>query len=555
MTAAEGVRASYDAAGHMRELTVARPRCWEHVPSCSHRFLYDWDEQGQLARARRWDYPAGSVPPLGAGAPPAWDLRYAYSGGRRVVTSVKGQDGAERHTLAVFSTLRIQRAEYLAGAKDYAVTPQNEVRFVGGMARVFVDAERKLPLARQDGVPVHVLLALGDHLGSTAFVIDKDSGEVVERTTYQPFGAVEADFRPARWGAFREAYKFTGKEEDIEVGLTYFGARYYQAHLGQWMSADPLTIHGPGGDLNPYAYVGGQVMTSVDPLGLMLVKPPSAGPEKGSSRDHAEDMANRQPGEGSDSADIPEWVPTLLSDEPGAFRVHLNRIIRKVGRAFMNAGKDLGLGLLTHSPGITSFLIQVTGVLDPLKTPDSEKDATYYAAMGGLMVLGGELGAGPGRGAPAAEAPAAGGWRNFLPQAEARTAALRERFPHSNAVNVMQARGGPVHLYRAVSDAELADVAANGFRPGEGTMETKLFAKTPQHGGGFARLLHRLSGQSSTLLRVRIPTSVARQLEYFPVDGVTAVGVPPDVLPLFNEAAMIEEMTYIPSVRVPGMDP
>jgi RHS repeat-associated protein len=96
---------------------------------------------------------------------------------------------------------------------------------------------------------------------------------MVERATYQAFGAIESDYRPTRWGGFREDYKFTGKEEDIEVGLTYFGARYYQAHLGRWASADPLTIHALGSDLNPYAYVNGRVMSHVDPFGLEPVPP------------------------------------------------------------------------------------------------------------------------------------------------------------------------------------------------------------------------------------------------------------------------------------------
>ena len=90
----------------------------------------------------------------------------------------------------------------------------------------------------------------------------------MERATFQSHGAIESDYRPSRWGNAREAYKFTGKEEDIEVGATYFGARYYQAHLGRFMSADPLRIHGLGADLNPYAYVGGRVMSHVDPFGL-----------------------------------------------------------------------------------------------------------------------------------------------------------------------------------------------------------------------------------------------------------------------------------------------
>jgi RHS repeat-associated protein len=81
-------------------------------------------------------------------------------------------------------------------------------------------------------------------------------------------GGVESDYRPARWGSFREDFKFTGKEEDVEIGLIYFGARYYHPKLGRFASADPLTIHAAASDLNPYAYVHGRVMSSVDPLGL-----------------------------------------------------------------------------------------------------------------------------------------------------------------------------------------------------------------------------------------------------------------------------------------------
>ncbi len=63
--------------------------------------------------------------------------------------------------------------------------------------------------------------------------------------------------------------RFTGKEEDVEVGLTYFGARYYAAALGRWISPDPLAVHAPGeADLNLYAYVHGRVLAAVDPDGL-----------------------------------------------------------------------------------------------------------------------------------------------------------------------------------------------------------------------------------------------------------------------------------------------
>jgi len=62
---------------------------------------------------------------------------------------------------------------------------------------------------------------------------------------------------------------FTGKEEDIEVGLVYFGKRFYSPYLGRWVSPDPLAVHVPGAaDLNLYAYVRGQALRAIDPVGL-----------------------------------------------------------------------------------------------------------------------------------------------------------------------------------------------------------------------------------------------------------------------------------------------
>lgn len=62
---------------------------------------------------------------------------------------------------------------------------------------------------------------------------------------------------------------FTGKEDDLEVGLTYFGKRYLIPALGTWASPDPLAVHVPGdADLNLYAYVHGRLLSATDPVGL-----------------------------------------------------------------------------------------------------------------------------------------------------------------------------------------------------------------------------------------------------------------------------------------------
>ena len=115
----------------------------------------------------------------------------------------------------------------------------------------------------------HVLLELKDHLGSTTIAIDQATSELVESSTYLGYGGADSDYRPVAWGSFREDYRFTGKEEDVEVGLDYFGKRYYAPLLGRWVSADPLAIHSPGNaDLNVYAYVHGRLLSASDPFGL-----------------------------------------------------------------------------------------------------------------------------------------------------------------------------------------------------------------------------------------------------------------------------------------------
>jgi RHS repeat-associated protein len=137
----------------------------------------------------------------------------------------------------------------------------------------------ELPVGPMPGGQAHVFFELGDHLGSTSVVLDQATGELVERSTFQAYGGAESDYRPSRWAGFREDYRFTGKEEDVEVGLQYFGKRWLNPLLRRWVSFDPLTLHGLGADANGYAYVSGAVLKNVDPLGLAddEANPPTVG--------------------------------------------------------------------------------------------------------------------------------------------------------------------------------------------------------------------------------------------------------------------------------------
>ncbi len=99
-----------------------------------------------------------------------------------------------------------------------------------------------------------------DHLGSTNLITDS-SGDSVETTKYLPFGDI-------RSGGSSNKFYFTGKEEDAETGLYYYGARYYSPEVRRWVQADPQIpdIYNPQG-LNRYSYTLNNPLVYIDPTG------------------------------------------------------------------------------------------------------------------------------------------------------------------------------------------------------------------------------------------------------------------------------------------------
>ena len=94
-----------------------------------------------------------------------------------------------------------------------------------------------------------------DQIGSTRIVTD-DAGNIVYATAHDPYGGVQQTWV----NAFNPELKFSGKEQDTESGLYYFGSRYYDPTLYRFLSPDPV-IQPALGTANPqlwnlYAYCG-----------------------------------------------------------------------------------------------------------------------------------------------------------------------------------------------------------------------------------------------------------------------------------------------------------
>jgi RHS repeat-associated protein len=268
-----GLTAAYDDAGNLTSLAATRSGpCLPSGAECSQRFAYDWDEVGRLVHARRWDLAStGSAADPVPLRPTSAELVYAYdaSDQRTLKTAVGAQGGADSQTVYVFGSLELRQTTWNGSAYDYLRNSSTEVGYLDAhgarLARLhYALASEPNPV----GASLHVLLELPDHLGSTSLLVDRGTSELVEATSYLPTGAAESDYRPERWNSFREDYEFTGKEEDVEVGLQYFGKRYLSGALGRWASADPLAVHGLGADINVYAYVHGCLLRAVDPVGL-----------------------------------------------------------------------------------------------------------------------------------------------------------------------------------------------------------------------------------------------------------------------------------------------
>jgi len=280
------LEAKYDAAGNMIAMSLLRDGgCLGG--DCNQKFVYEWDEVGRLVRARRWDGDHSGVNAAATGTLAA-DLRHYYDASdQRVIKEAVDGAGETSYTLYVFASMELRRTQFGAGfadgpdtlAEDFEVSSETVVAYLMAngvrLARLVYHGDDTVP---EEGVlttggagevnastsKLHVFFELGDHLGSTSVVLDKATGELVERATFQAYGGAESDYRPDRWKNFREDYRFTGKEEDVEVGLQYFGKRFLNPLLGRWVSADPLAVHAPGSaDLNLYAYVSGSVLKNI----------------------------------------------------------------------------------------------------------------------------------------------------------------------------------------------------------------------------------------------------------------------------------------------------
>jgi RHS repeat-associated protein len=107
---------------------------------------------------------------------------------------------------------------------------------------------------------------ISDHLGSPRFIVDIQTGAIVQRMEFDAFGNVTLDTNPGF-----QPFGFAGGLYDSDTKLVRFGARDYDAEIGRWTSKDPILFE--GGDTNLFGYVLGNPVNWIDPEGLFYCPP------------------------------------------------------------------------------------------------------------------------------------------------------------------------------------------------------------------------------------------------------------------------------------------
>jgi RHS repeat-associated protein len=205
-------------------------------------------------------------------------------------------------------------------------------------------------------------------------------------------GLVTAAYKYDAWGRFLQTgpssnhKTYTGHAYDAETGLTYFGARYYDATLGRFISQDPL----PGDTTNPpslqrYLYAYDNPMRYVDVQGYSNDDPENDRKRRsfgGVARAVMSEIPRRSDEEGTEASKQLADVGTaallsILSPDvqAQARRTGLSRAESQLGQALQD-GVPLTTIVVEAAKGIKTHVVNTVKTLaDPNATDEQTAKA------------------------------------------------------------------------------------------------------------------------------------------------------------------------------------
>jgi RHS repeat-associated protein len=154
---------------------------------------------------------------------------------------------------------RVQEIDNSASQTTYSMYSQSGQlmhKLKGGVATDYIYAGSLL-VAEKSGSTVDYMYT--DLLGSP---IAGNNGSAYKEH-YRPWG--EKKDHPLQ---LSDDVGYTGHQSDIETGLTYMQARYYDPVVGRFYAVDPVRFNGKNpGHFNLFTYVGNNPLSFIDPNG------------------------------------------------------------------------------------------------------------------------------------------------------------------------------------------------------------------------------------------------------------------------------------------------
>jgi RHS repeat-associated protein len=130
------------------------------------------------------------------------------------------------------------------------------------LGSVSADVVRALPSTATTSVNY----VFTDHLNTPRVITRNTDNQMVWRwDSADSFGVAQPNQNPAALGTFTYNPRFPGQLYDAETGLYYNYHRHYEPDTGTYTQSDPI---GLAGGINTYAYVSGNPVNFIDPLGL-----------------------------------------------------------------------------------------------------------------------------------------------------------------------------------------------------------------------------------------------------------------------------------------------
>jgi len=171
-----------------------------------------------------------------------------------------------------------QRVKVISGGVT-TVYPTQFYNTDGTEAIKHIMANGVVATVKGTGAGASVYSVSTDHLTGSN-VVTSSTGTQEELIDYYPFGSIRLDEKAS---SFSEQRKFTGQEYDVDTGLSYMNARYYDGEVGRFISQDPLAIEAlqtadnkkfqyllaNPQNWNTYSYALNNPLIASDPSGLL----------------------------------------------------------------------------------------------------------------------------------------------------------------------------------------------------------------------------------------------------------------------------------------------